>query len=176
MTQARGQAGDRQRRLLLLRHAKALATAPGAPDDWDHARPLADRGLMDAEAMGRLLRERGWQPDQALVSTAARARQTYARLGLQPPEGGTTASFSDRLYLAEPDSLLDALRDAPAEADSVLLVGHNPGLHELAYRLSGEADALQRGFATCMLAIFAVEGCWSSLDARRARLLDVVAP
>ncbi|TLU72253.1 histidine phosphatase family protein [Lichenicoccus roseus] len=160
----------------MLRHAKALAAAPGAPDDWDHARPLADRGLMDAAAMGRLLRERGWRPEQALVSTAARARQTYAQLGLQPPDGSTAAAFHDHLYLAEPDSLLDALREAPADADSVLLVGHNPGLHELAYRLSGEADALQRGFPTCMLAIFAVEGCWSTLDARHARLLDVVAP
>ena len=164
------------RRLLLLRHAKAMSAAPGAPDDWDHPRPLAARGVADAAAMGRLLRERGLQPQRALVSTATRARQTFTQLGLEPPAGPTEVVYSDQLYLAEPASLLDALRESHAEADSILLVGHNPGLHELAFRLSGEAAALRRGFATCMLALFDVDCAWPDLQARHASLVDVLAP
>ncbi|WP_428374385.1 SixA phosphatase family protein [Lichenicoccus sp.] len=165
-----------RRRLLLLRHAKALAAAPGAPDDWDHPRPLADRGISEAASMGRLLRERRLQPQRALVSTATRARQTFTRLGLQPPAGETVVVYSDRLYLADPASLLDALRETPTEADSMLLVGHNPGLHELAFRLSGEAAALRGGFVTCMLALFDIDGAWTDLQARHARLSDLLVP
>ena len=165
-----------RRRLLLLRHAKALPAAPGAPADWDHARPLADRGLADAAALGRLLRGRGLVPQGALVSTATRARQTFMELGLEPPAGPTSVQYLDQLYLAEPASLLDALHAAPADVDSILLDGHNPGLQELAWRLSGETAALQRGLSTCMLAVFDVAVAWRELQARHTTLVDLLGP
>ena len=165
-----------RRRLLLLRHAKALPAAPGSPDEWDHARPLAERGMIEAAALGVLLRQRGLQPQHALVSTATRARQTFTQLHLELPAAAASVLYSDQIYLADPASLLEALRDTPAETASVLLVGHNPGLHALAYRLSGEASALQRGFSTCMLALFDIDATWPELQARHASLVDVLAP
>ena len=161
------------RRLLILRHAKAVAFDG---DAGDHARSLADRGRADAEALGETMRARLPAPTHALVSSAARTVETYALLGLPavpPPDVRTL----DRLYLADLPELLATLRGLPDEAGVVLLVGHNPGLHALVLDLArtGDGDpALGSGFPTCCLADFAVEGPWSTLAASHARLIETV--
>ena len=161
------------RRLLLLRHAKAVAPHPGVPEASDHDRPLSERGRLDAAGMGRLLRERGLVPAAALVSTALRTRQTFDLLG-PFEDGGPRRTLSDVLYLAGPETLLDVLREHGGDADSVMLVGHNPGMHELALRLGIGSPLLAHGFPTCALAVFSVEDDWPDLAPERATLLDVL--
>ncbi|MGW1881047.1 SixA phosphatase family protein, partial [Streptomyces sp. NPDC001970] len=127
-------------RLVLLRHAKSAW-----PDVADHERPLAPRGRRDAPAAGRLLRELTYVPDLAICSTARRARETWelaaGELGAKVP-----VRHDERVYGADPAELFDVLRELPAEVGTALLVGHNPGMEDLAGALSGEAegDALAR--------------------------------
>lgn len=160
------------RRLLLLRHAKAVAPGPGASDASDHARGVSARGRLDAAALGRLLRERALIPAVALISTALRTRETFDLLGLDAAR--PRRLFSDALYLAAPETLLDLLREQDDTADSVMLVGHNPGMHELALWLARDGAGLADGFPTCTLALFAFDGDWRDLAPTRATLLDLL--
>ena len=160
------------RRLLMLRHAKAVAPQPGVADASDHARPLSERGRLDAAALGRLLRDRALLPAAALVSSALRTRQTFDLLGLDGDAPRRT--LSDALYLADPGTLLDVLREQDGDAESIMLVGHNPGMHELAVELARGNPVLAQGFPTCTLALFAIEGDWADLMPGRSTLLEVL--
>jgi phosphohistidine phosphatase len=163
------------RQLLLLRHAKAVPALPGMTEAFDHARALSERGRADASAMGALLRERKLIAERALVSTSARTRETFDLLG--PFEAGAPELvLSDALYLAEPRTLLDTLCERSADARSVLLIGHNPGLHELAMMLATDSAALDRSFPTCMLALFRITGNWQELRPGQATLLELLRP
>jgi phosphohistidine phosphatase len=122
------------RQLLLLRHAKSSWDDPRLSD---HARPLNARGRRSASAMADAMRELGLAPDVVLVSSARRTLQTLEALA--PIEGSPLVEPMDALYLAAWPSLLDVLRGVRETARSVLLIGHNPGLHELALALAGPA-------------------------------------
>ena len=121
------------RRLILLRHAKSSWADPG---QRDFDRPLNPRGQRAAAAIGAWLADKGLLPDAALVSPAARTRETWARLG--PAFATVPARFPDDLYHAEAQALLGHLQAAPAEAATVLILGHQPGIGELASRLLPE--------------------------------------
>lgn len=159
------------RRLVIVRHAKAEAQGPS-----DHERVLADRGHDDAVAGGAWLAGAGVVPDHALVSSARRAQQTFAALS----EGGGWTLRSDdsrALYVAEPETALDLVRQAPAAAAAVVVVGHNPTMGMLAQLLDdGEGDPaasgelLSGGFPTCSLAVFAVDVPWAELGITGATL------
>jgi len=167
---------DDARLLLLLRHAKAVPSDEGNGEAFDRARELAPRGQADAAALGAWLHGSGYRPDHILVSSSVRTRETLDGLGLP---GATTPTVTDALYLAGASDLQALLRDVPEAARSVLLVGHNPGLHELAWHLAsaGPADrALDRGFPTCAFAAFAVRGPWRELAPRNVQLLRVGRP
>ncbi len=129
------------RTLVLLRHAKSAW-----PDVPDHERPLARRGVRDAPAMGRWLRAAGHVPDQVLCSTARRARETWQlaqlALGAAPP-----VVFDDRAYQASALQLLDLIRSAPAAARTLLVVGHDPAVPELAVTLAAAAPPGEAGAA-----------------------------
>lgn len=166
------------KRLLLLRHAKSTWDDPSL-DDFE--RPLAPRGRRAAPQMAAVLVERGWAPDAALVSPAARTRETWALVAAAlpaPPE----PVFPRALYLASAAVLLDALRHAPAAADSLLLLGHNPGLERLAALLAGPGSdpdalgALRAKFPTAGLAVLETEGGWASLEEGGARLAAFLTP
>jgi phosphohistidine phosphatase len=116
-------------RLILMRHAKSDWDNPL---DTDHQRPLAPRGLRAAPAMGGWLAQNGYLPDQALVSDAMRTRQTWAFLSAELPTQPEVSFHSD-LYHASPDTMLSILRQATGAC--VLMIGHNPGIAELAQRL-----------------------------------------
>ncbi len=156
-----------RRRLLLLRHAKALEGPGAGGAAGDHARDLSERGLRDAGGLGRTLRQMGLQPDLALVSSALRTRRTWETMG--PFEAPAPAAvITDRLYLATPGELRAALREIPEPPGSVMLVGHNPGLHELAQQLAGgESSAasveLRAGLPTCTAVVIEIEGEWNWL-------------
>ena len=171
------------RLLLLLRHAKAVAASHGMSEASDHARPLSERGRADAASMGRLLRARGLIPRRALVSTSLRTRETFALLGAPPGDAPGSSEmpmpepvFSEALYLAEPRTLLDTLREQENSLESILLIGHNPGMQELAAMLASDPGMLQAGFPTCMLAVLRLEGAWSELAPRRAALRELLRP
>jgi phosphohistidine phosphatase len=157
--------------LYILRHAKAV------PEDRDSdaERPLAKRGRKAAAAMGDYLG--GLKPRHKLVlcSAALRTRETLDQLmpSLTP---APAVLYEDRLYLASAVRLIERLRDLPESADSVLLIGHNPGLHQLALTLASDGDRLAEGFPTAALAALRIGGAWSALRPHQARLLDYQTP
>ncbi|MBW4091774.1 MAG: histidine phosphatase family protein [Proteobacteria bacterium] len=160
--------------LLLLRHAKAARDAPGQSD---RDRPLAPRGRADAAALRQAMRALGLTPDLVLVSPALRTRQTLA--ALEPWEDTPLVDSLDPLYLADPPTLAAMLADVAETVRSVLVIGHNPGLHALARRLAettpGEAARrLAEGFPTSALAEFAIPGPWRRPGS--ARLIRFLTP
>lgn len=166
------------KRLLLLRHAKSSWGDP-ALDDFE--RPLAPRGRRAAPLMASALLERGWAPDAALVSPAARTRETWALVAAALPDAPEPA-FPKPLYLASPAVLLDTVRRAPAAAEVLLLLGHNPGLERLAAQLAGpDSDpaalaALRSKFPTAGLAVVEAAGEWSALEEGGGRLVAFLTP
>lgn len=120
--------------LYLLRHAKAEI---GKPAQADHDRALNARGRKAAKTMCRVLRDLEPELDLVGCSTARRTRQTLA--GVHDGIGKTRIRFSRDLYLASADGLLDYLAALPDTAHTIMLIGHNPGLHDLAISLTGAA-------------------------------------
>ena len=166
------------RRLLLLRHGKAERLQSGGRD---HDRILAKRGRDDAEAIGAYLVRHKLIPDQALVSTSARTRETWGLVAKAftkaPP-----VEFENTIYEAAPEAILKAIRATEPEAKTLLVVGHNPGMQQLAGLLiaSGDVDARQRlleEFPTAAFAMisFAVES-WNGLHPEGGRLEHFVTP
>ena len=127
------------RTLYVLRHAKS---------DWgdaslrDFDRPLNGRGWKAAKAVGREMRERDLIPDLVLLSPSARTTETLARV-----EEGFGASFEKveerTIYLADTETLLDLVRNAPAGSNHLMVVGHNPGMHELVLVLANGPQELR---------------------------------
>lgn len=166
------------RRLLLFRHAKAERSLPGTED---RARPLIERGRKDAQRIGAYMATHALVPDRVLVSPAVRTQETWkcAAAGLRPAPAATTV---ERLYDATPHALLAAIREVPATSHTVMVVGHNPGLHELAMTLiaSGDIEARERlreKLPTCGLVIvdFAFDD-WAKMHAQSGRLERFVSP
>ncbi|MER6526511.1 histidine phosphatase family protein [Streptomyces sp. NPDC001508] len=165
------------RRLVVLRHAKS-AWPEGVAD---HERPLAPRGRRDAPAAGRALAEADCLPDLALCSTALRARSTWelasAQWGTPPP-----ARFEPRLYAAGVPDLLRLVHEVPPEVETLLLVGHNPGLAELVLDLAGDSlddtrEVVRRKFPTSAIAILTRHGTgWQALTPGTALLTSVTIP
>jgi phosphohistidine phosphatase len=153
--------------LLVLRHAKA------SPEDAtvsDHERPLTKRGLRAARRMGELLREHALLPDRVLSSTAERARST-AELAAQGAGCSAAVELLRELYLAEPPSYVEVLRRPGSDAERVLVVGHNPGIEALIYRLTGATEHMPTGaLAVCELPIAA----WTELGAETRGTLRAV--
>ncbi|WP_026987150.1 SixA phosphatase family protein [Fodinicurvata fenggangensis] len=125
------------KQLLILRHAKSCWDNP---DLADIERPLAKRGLRDAPTMGRALQARGLAADLVLCSDAQRTRETWSLLA---PEwlGDKTVPFqaTRSLYMASAKELLKLCKTTEAQVQRLMLIGHNPGLHELCLRLIGTA-------------------------------------
>ncbi|MER6994549.1 histidine phosphatase family protein [Streptomyces sp. NPDC000410] len=161
-------------RLVLLRHAKSAW-----PDVADHDRPLAPRGHREAPLAGRLLRESGCVPDLVICSTARRARETWD-LAAGELGAGMPVRYDERAYGADPAELVDILREVPGGTGTALLVGHNPGIEDLAAGLTAQAegDALDRmteKFPTSAFAVLVLgEGGWAALAPGTARLTAFV--
>jgi phosphohistidine phosphatase len=124
------------RTLFLLRHAKSSWKHSGLSD---HDRPLNKRGKRDAPRVGRLLRQKRLSPGLIISSSAKRARRTADEVAKWSAFEGTV-QLERRLYLADPETVVDVVRRAGAEARRVLVVGHNPGMGELASRLTGQVE------------------------------------
>jgi phosphohistidine phosphatase len=164
------------RTLVLLRHAKAVPpeTAP------DFERALADRGRADASAAGRYLVAQGIEADLVLCSPSKRTRETWKYVA----DAGVTAKdvwYDKRIYNADTDGILDVIHEAPAEARTVIVVGHGPGIPWLADELaldgtSPERVELTQKYPTTGLAVLHLTTHWSDLAADDADLVSYVVP
>lgn len=165
------------RRLVLLRHAKA----EHGGDIADHLRPLSLVGRRQASGVGATLRAAGTIPDLVLCSTSVRTHQTWdlvlSALGAQPP-----LELSDALYTAGVRALLDLVRAVPADARTVLVVGHEPTVSEAAATLAGpgsDEPCLARvriGMPTGSYSVLETDVDWSGLEPDGARLVRLVTP
>ena len=164
--------------LYLLRHAKSSWDDVGLAD---RDRPLAPRGRKAARRIAEHLAGAEVPPALVLCSSAVRTRQTLDAV-LPSLADDPEVLVEDGLYGALADSLLARLRAVPAGVPSVLLIGHNPGIGDLALELAGRGDtaALQRlreGYPTGALATLAIEdGGWAELADGGAELTDYVVP
>ena len=166
------------RRLLLLRHAKAERAQPG---ERDQDRVLAVRGRADAKKLGAYLVRHAFVPDRAVVSTAARTRETWTQVA-QAFAAPPPVDFDERIYDAAPQAILETIKETDPQTGTLIMIGHNPGIQELASMLvaTGEIDARERlgeGFPTSALALitFALAD-WSNLRARAGRLEHFITP
>ena len=169
------------RRLMLLRHAK---TEHDAPSGRDRDRRLDERGRTDATAIGGWISRHPPFPDVVLVSPAIRARQTWEiaweamkKLSPQPQ-----VELLPELYGAGLSQLLQTVHAASSDPKILMLVGHNPGMHELALALTGSGEAAARkaladNLPTSGLAVFDfARGNWADVAFRRGRLVRFVSP
>ncbi len=167
----------RQRSIHLLRHAKAVAHG-STPTDAE--RPLEPRGHQAAAKMAAHIASSGVRPALVLCSPAQRTRQTLE--GVIGALGDVEVRYEDGVYDALDTELLQLMNRLDPEIDSVMLVGHNPGITNLAVRLagSGEAEAMERlsteGLKTGALATLAFESEWATLGFGDAYLTSLVAP
>jgi phosphohistidine phosphatase len=170
------------RRLLLLRHAK---TENHAPSGKDIDRRLDDRGRNDATTIGAWLNRHPPLPDLVCVSTAVRARQTWdlvaTEMGKAKPQ--PLVAHLEELYGAGPAELLAVIRAAAGEDPRrLMIVGHNPGLHELALGLIGGGDAAGRKAIAgnlptgSIIAIDFATDDWNDVAFRGGKLMQFVSP
>jgi phosphohistidine phosphatase len=155
------------RQLLLLRHAKSSWDDPAQSD---HARPLNARGRKAAAALRIAMRELGLVPDVVLVSSARRTLQTLE--ALSPWDETPIIEPMNGLYLASPAQILLTIRNVAETVRSLMVIGHNPGLHDLALTLVGahamSSNArlmrqLAEGFPAGGLAEFTIARAWRDL-------------
>jgi len=165
-------------RLLVVRHAKSEKAEPGTPDRDRH---LNGRGEKDAATMGAYIARHALTPDLALVSTAQRTQETWQRMSAALP-ADPKLIYEEQLYNAGSRATLAIIRKIQGTASTVLVLGHNPGLHDLARNLiaSGDIDARERlneGLPTAGLVVidFAAE-TWDKLHAHAGRLERFVTP
>lgn len=149
----------------------------------DRDRPLNARGRRAAAAMRQAMHDLGLAPDLILVSTAKRTMETLE--ALEPWDDAPLVDPLDSLYLANPMQLIAALHGVAETVRSVLLIGHNPGMHDLALQLAGaqainrggaNERALAAGFPTGALAEFVVAGSWWDLRDGGGRLVRFLTP
>ncbi len=148
----------------------------------DRDRPLNVRGRRAMAVVRQAMRELGLVPDLVLVSTARRALETLE--ALEPWDDAPLVDQLDSLYLANPLQLTAALHGVAETVRSVLLIAHNPGMHDLALSLvgaqalrgGGDERALAAGFPTAALAEFVVAGSWWDLREGGGRLVRFLTP
>jgi len=160
--------------LHLLRHAKSSWKA----DVEDHERRLTRRGREAARRIGKHLPGAIGMPDLVLCSSALRTRETLD-LVLAEFAARPRILMEDELYAASREKLMDRLRHLAEEDSNVLLIGHNPGLHELAIALADPGSpgfrALACGkFPTAARASLQVSSAWPALGCSRHQLIDYV--
>ena len=161
--------------LYLLRHAKSSWKVPGLND---HDRPLSKRGRQAAKMMATYLRRSKIAPDVVICSTATRARQTLEPIAKakKPPK----VILERGIYGGTQQALWEQLWNLPESAKSVLLIGHNPALHDFARELAqtdlSELPSADEKFPTGAMASFRFDGAWKALEPHRAVLTSFITP
>ncbi|HCP76330.1 MAG: phosphoglycerate mutase [Pusillimonas sp.] len=169
---------DQVRRLLLLRHAHAGFTQNGQ----DLERSLSERGLTEALEVGGLMATEGFVPDIAVISPALRTRQTWAQVQKRLPMA-IQCLYESRVYEAGISTLLDVLGAQPDSRQTVLVVGHNPGMQGLALKLTGRGSKnavvrLRHEFPPASLAVITFQDTrrWVDIDERSGVLEHFMTP
>jgi phosphohistidine phosphatase len=161
------------RELLILRHAKS-AWDTNAPSDFE--RPLAKRGRKDAPRVGRWLKEQGLRPDYVVSSPAERAKQTVISVCRALGIEADYIHWDRRIYGGWTGTLTEVLRDSPAQAQRVLIAGHNPGLENLLETLcDGQVPRPPDGklMPTAAVARVRIDSPWSGLGPASGQLLSL---
>ncbi|MBZ9601690.1 SixA phosphatase family protein [Phyllobacterium chamaecytisi] len=165
------------RRLMLLRHAKS-----DRPDNVDdHARPLAERGRRACPLMGAYMVEQGLVPDLAMISTARRTMETWELIRAAFPKDITQIDEA-RIYDASAKAILDVIHETPPDVKALLVVGHNPGLHELALKLirtgsQQNLSRLQQKYPTAALVVIDFDASkWNVTSEGTGQLERFVTP
>jgi phosphohistidine phosphatase len=161
------------KRLFLLRHAKSSWDEPGLAD---HDRPLAKRGRRASKTIGEHMRVEGIAPALVLCSPSERTRETLKSIDL-PAE--VEVRVEPELYAASAGELLAVLNRVPDEIGSAMLIGHNPGLQDLALQLAGdgaETPRVRHKFPTAALATLDFDGRWRELAPGVCELVGFVKP
>jgi phosphohistidine phosphatase len=160
--------------LYLLRHAQAAPEAPLSMGDYD--RVLSAKGEQEAQKVADYLKQGRAAPDFVLASSAARTLQT-ARI-IMKAFSHVDSHFDRQLYLATPDIILRDIFSINDNVNSLLVVGHNPGIAELAIALSNRTFSdFSQDFPTATLAV--LEGdfnAWSEISPHKLKLADVFLP
>lgn len=165
------------RHLILLRHAK---TERQSDSGEDHDRRIDARGRGDSALIGAWLAAQHPQPELALISDATRTHETWEIVGSHL--SGCGAEFLDTLYLASAMKIFKTIRRAPNSVVSLLVLGHNPGLHELAWNLAGEANATERAalaenLPTCGAVVLEYPvSTWGEVALHKGRMCAFVTP
>ena len=164
------------RTLILLRHAKAVAYSP----EGDFNRELAPRGRAQADRLGRWLADKPFAPALVYASPARRTRET-ADLAIAALPAKPERNDEASLYNADADEIIALIRAAPDARARLMVVGHNPGMAEVANFLAGAGDPaallnLGRKYPTCACAVLQFDGAWSACGARRGALLSYITP
>jgi phosphohistidine phosphatase len=163
------------KRLYLLRHAKSSWDDPTLAD---HDRPLAPRGRRAANVMAEHLGREGIAPELVLCSPSRRTRQTLKRLASGLGKNADVL-IEPELYAASAAALLEVLHEVPDEVESLMLIGHNPAIQDLALSLAGtgsEIPRLRSKFPTAALATLELSGTWRELAPGSAELVSFVKP
>jgi phosphohistidine phosphatase len=167
------------KRLILLRHAKSTWDDPVARD-FD--RPLNGKGKRAARAIGRHMRQEGIAFDRAIASPALRVTETVSEVAIGYGRR-IGPDWDKRIYLAQADTLLDIIRETPAEIDRLLLVGHNPGMEELVLTLVPDReedetrDRVEEKYPTASMAEIAFDvPDWADVAANAGTLTRFVRP
>ena len=146
----------------------------------DHERPLAKRGRRDAPLVGRWLGTSGYLPDAVVCSTARRARETWelvsSGLASVAPDAAPVVRFEPRVYDATVLNLLMLIREFDPAWRTAVIVGHNPGLAELAAGLASPDSAPSHAFPTAAVAVLGLAGAWAGVAPGEARLLAFTVP
>jgi phosphohistidine phosphatase len=155
--------------LYVLRHAKS---------SWDRAdladfdRPLNDRGRSTAPFMGELMKREGFLPEMVLSSPAARARQT-AELAVQAADVATEIKFKEKIYEASPQTLLQIAQSLDDRLNSVMIVGHNPGMEGFVRLMTGRLETMP----TAALAVIELDiAGWEQAGPGTGRLKKLIRP
>jgi phosphohistidine phosphatase len=170
------------KRLLLLRHAKAVPASPGIED---HERELMARGREDAPAIGRYMTSNAFVPDLIVCSTARRTVETADLLTAQLP-ATRQIEYAEELYLAEPGTIFAVIRGAPERAKTLMVIGHNPGIEHLATMLAREPvkrkernrfDLIEEKYPTAALAVLDFDAArWRDVVPGTGALTDFIRP
>lgn len=162
------------KRLYLLRHAQALSSAHSGSD---FERALSEAGINEARALGQVMKDKSYQPDLIYCSPALRTKQTLAGL-LEGIEARATESPRN-IYESGANALLDVLQRTPDNINAVLLVAHNPSIHQLAATLAaddgGLYEQLLTGYAPATLTVLDCDiEVWSTIRPGANAMVDLL--
>lgn len=160
------------KRLVLMRHAKSSWNDAALPD---HERPLNMRGRLAASLMGAWLAEQPWRVDAVVVSTSRRTRESWDRLAAmidRPP----SPTFDRTIYEAPTTALLAALNTTAPEVETLLMLGHNPGMEDFAAMLAAPSGPRPARFATAAAAVFETDLDWPYAEHGDFRLIAFETP